>query len=106
MQTTKENILEYLKELKPTLAKDGIKKIGLFGSYAKDEVETNSDIDIVVLVNKQMLVKKGAFKTAGYFNALKDKISNKFNKSVDLCSIFSQENLDRNKDFFKGAIYV
>ena len=32
---TKESILAYLSELKPGLEKDGIQKIGLFGSYAK-----------------------------------------------------------------------
>ncbi|TWO19887.1 nucleotidyltransferase domain-containing protein, partial [Campylobacter hyointestinalis] len=32
---TKEAILAYLSEIKPSLEKDGIQKIGLFGSYAK-----------------------------------------------------------------------
>lgn len=31
----KENILKYLSDIKPKLEKDGIIKIGLFGSYAK-----------------------------------------------------------------------
>ena len=48
---TKEMILDYLRELKPKLAKDGVTKLGLFGSYAKDKATTNSDIDIVINVN-------------------------------------------------------
>ena len=34
-KVSKEKILAFLKELKPSLQKEGIKKIGLFGSYAK-----------------------------------------------------------------------
>ena len=50
---TKEAILAYLSELKPSLEKDGIQKIGLFGSYAKGYAGEDSDIDIVVLADKK-----------------------------------------------------
>ena len=33
---TKDEILNYLRELKPELESFGIYKVGLFGSYAKD----------------------------------------------------------------------
>ena len=46
---TKETILNFLKmhrhELKNVY---GVKKIGLFGSYARDEATPQSDIDIAV----------------------------------------------------------
>ena len=32
---TKDEILDYLKEIKPKLQEDGIIKLGLFGSFAK-----------------------------------------------------------------------
>ena len=44
---TKIQILEYLKSKKSELAtKYGITTIGLYGSYARDEANENSDIDI------------------------------------------------------------
>ena len=46
---TQEEILKYLKEYK-SLKKDEyhIKRLGVFGSYARNEASENSDIDIVV----------------------------------------------------------
>lgn len=45
----KNEILETLKELKPFLANEySVKEIGLFGSYADNEQNEESDIDILV----------------------------------------------------------
>ena len=46
---TKETILAFLRAHKEELhQKYGVKSIGLFGSYARDEATSQSDIDIVV----------------------------------------------------------
>ncbi len=46
---TKTDILDFLKTHKLELKqKYSVVKIGLFGSYAKDEADENSDIDIFV----------------------------------------------------------
>ena len=46
---TKTTILEFLQSNKQKLAQDyGVTKIGLFGSYARDEAKEDSDIDIAV----------------------------------------------------------
>jgi predicted nucleotidyltransferase len=46
---TKEFILNYLRAQKPYLEKEfDVKKIGLFGSYAKEQQTARSDIDIIV----------------------------------------------------------
>jgi len=48
-ELTKEQILQYLREHKSELhEKYGVRKIGLFGSYARNENKKSSDIDIVV----------------------------------------------------------
>jgi len=50
---TQDYILNKLKELKPILYKDyAVKKIGLFGSFAKDTYAEDSDIDILVEFEK------------------------------------------------------
>lgn len=46
---TKNDILSKLKELKPALNKDyAVKEIGLFGSFSDDSFNENSDIDLLV----------------------------------------------------------
>lgn len=46
---TKEQIISTLKLHKPYFEKEfGIKRIGLFGSYAKDLQQTDSDVDIFI----------------------------------------------------------
>ena len=46
---TKDEIIEFLKEHKSRFANDfGIKRLALFGSYARDEANVDSDIDILV----------------------------------------------------------
>jgi uncharacterized protein len=46
---TENAILERLRELKPVLRKDySIKEIGLFGSFSDNTFSENSDIDILV----------------------------------------------------------
>lgn len=103
---TKEAILEYLSEIKPLLKKDGIKEIGLFGSYAKDYADENSDIDIVILSDKkEFLERLNAFKALDYLNNLRKQISKRFHKSVDICDFYSEQKMKENK-IVKGAIYV
>lgn len=46
--TKKENILSMIKSKKEEISQFGIKDIGLFGSYARDEQTENSDIDILI----------------------------------------------------------
>jgi hypothetical protein len=49
--TTKENILNALKSRKLEFSNLGIKNVGLFGSYARNEQVLNSDIDVLVDFN-------------------------------------------------------
>lgn len=46
--TTKENILNKIRIYKPELLKLGIRNVGLFGSYLRNEQSTKSDIDILI----------------------------------------------------------
>jgi uncharacterized protein len=50
---TKNDILLKLKELKPTLHKDfAVKEIGLFGSFSDETNSDESDIDLLVELEK------------------------------------------------------
>jgi uncharacterized protein len=46
--TSKEFILNTIASKKDEISLFGIKAIGLFGSYARDEQSENSDIDILI----------------------------------------------------------
>ncbi len=49
----KENVLRILRDNKKNLEeKYGLIKLGIFGSYVRNEQNTNSDIDIVIELNK------------------------------------------------------
>ena len=45
---TKNRILKSLRDLKPEFKKFSVKKIGLFGSFAKNKQNYHSDVDILV----------------------------------------------------------
>jgi uncharacterized protein len=50
---TKTNILSKLKELKPELRKNySVREIGLFGSFSDDSYTEESDIDILVELDR------------------------------------------------------
>ncbi len=49
---TKEEVLRILRQQKPDLARRyGVKRLALFGSYARDDQREDSDVDILVEVD-------------------------------------------------------
>lgn len=73
---TKIEILSKLTELKPILYKDyAVKEIGLFGSYSDNSYTEESDIDILVELEKPIGWK---------FFTLELYLEKIFNKKIDL----------------------
>ena len=51
---TKNEILDFLRSHKPEMQKRfGVVSIGLFGSYAREEADENSDINLVVRIESE-----------------------------------------------------
>ena len=72
---TQDIIINYLTEHKEQFKKDfGITKIGLFGSYARNEAKNDSDIDILKDLT-DIYEKK---------SLLKEIMEKAFNKNVDI----------------------
>lgn len=46
--TTKENIIAVLRSHKHELSKLGVRNVGLFGSYLRNEQSGESDIDLLI----------------------------------------------------------
>ncbi len=74
---TSEKILQKIEENREKVKEFGVKKIGLFGSYIKDEQKQKSDIDILVEFKKGM-------KTFDNYMELKFFLEDLFNCKVDL----------------------
>jgi len=73
----KQEIIEFLVSHKQELSeKYGVTRIGLFGSYARDEAKEDSDIDIAVEIDS---INK--FRS---FFGLKRYLEKKLNNKVDL----------------------
>lgn len=78
--TKRDEILSFLKEKKEDLfARFQLVKLGLFGSFARNEGTEHSDIDLLIEFqpNTENLSKKKL--------QLKKLIENKFDRKVDLC---------------------
>ena len=50
-----DGVEKLMKKIVPVLKKEGIKKEGIFGSYARGEEKKNSDVDILVEFNGSLL---------------------------------------------------
>lgn len=73
---SKNDILSKLRELKPTLYKEyAVKEIGLFGSFSDDSFSENSDIDLLVELERPIGWK---------FFSLELYLEKIFNRKIDL----------------------
>ena len=73
---TKKEILNKLSELKPMLYKDyAVKEIGLFGSFSDNSFSEDSDIDILVELERPIGWK---------FFSLEIFLENTFGRKIDL----------------------
>lgn len=103
---TKDEILNFLRELKPELESFGIYKVGLFGSYAKGGANIASDIDVAIESSEQTIARLGGGMRAFiYLDELRGRIANKFKISVDLCDTASMSDKKKLK-LLERAIYV
>lgn len=51
---TRDSLLAQLRALKPWLREQGVARVRLFGSYARDEAGPESDIDLLVELDKPL----------------------------------------------------
>ena len=72
---TSQKIIDMLKFHKDALIKYGVKRIGLFGSYARGDQKKNSDMDFLVEFNKPVFEN---------FMDLAFYLENLFGKKVEL----------------------
>lgn len=71
-------IEEIKTKINPILKKYGVKNAGIFGSVAREEDKSDSDIDIVVSIEKKIGIYE--------FITLKHELEDMLGKKVDLVS--------------------
>ena len=84
-------IKQIKKKIKPILNKHGIKNINLFGSYARGEANSNSDVDIYC--------DKGKIKNIVEQGKLIEELEKSLNKEVDI--VFDSSKMN---NYFKKQI--
>ena len=100
----KQTILAFLKEIKPQLKDRGIDKIALFGSFARNENNVYSDIDIAIQKEPNYLRSRSAY---DYFDEIKNiqqMLRKKLHRNSDIFDLDSNSSM--LKTIQKDLIYV
>ena len=98
MRLTKDYIINFISTQKSELQSEfGIKRIGLFGSYAKGYAKEDSDIDIVVELEKPDL-----FIMIGIKQFFEDSLG----ANIDIVRLRDKMNLALRKRIERDVIYV
>lgn len=71
----KAEILQRLQHLRPWLASRGVKRVRLFGSHARDAARPDSDVDLIVDLDKPLGLA---------FFTLQDELSRKLGVKVEM----------------------
>ncbi|HAH08670.1 MAG TPA: hypothetical protein DCL54_06840 [Alphaproteobacteria bacterium] len=72
---TRLELLSRLGELKPWLAAQGISRVQLFGSYARDQARQDSDVDLLVETSRPLGLA---------FFGIQNELSRQLGKNVEL----------------------
>ena len=99
------DLLKVIDDINRYLKKDGFVIDGIFGSYARGDYKPNSDIDLLYHLEPIFLEKYGGFYGFKKLQEIKEYISSKLGKRVDLAPI-NNLNKTAKKYILKDIIYV
>jgi predicted nucleotidyltransferase len=98
MKYTTNQIVDYLRTQKDFFKKEfKVKKIGIFGSYARGDVYEESDLDIVVELEKPDLF---------YMIGIKQAIEEVLGRKVDVVRLRERMNKALKRRIEQDVIYV
>lgn len=104
MKADKLSIINFLKEIKPQLHNAGILKLGLFGSFARNENGVYSDIDIAIQKESQYLQTRTAYEYFEEVSNIKSLIRKKFHRNSDIFDLDSNSSM--KDSILQDLIYV
>ncbi|MDR0327730.1 MAG: nucleotidyltransferase domain-containing protein [Planctomycetaceae bacterium] len=95
---TREDILQILRNNKERFAeKYGVTKLGLFGSFARNEATEESDVDVCVELTDV---------TCDIILDLQEEIMKKTSRPVDIIHVRNRMNTLLKKRIERDAVYV
>ena len=100
----KNEILTFLKTFKNSSENNFFSEIGLFGSYAKNEADSFSDIDVVIRVDKNYLAAHDVWDYFDAINTLKKSLLKQFQIKSDIFDLDSSSFLVEK--IKKDIVYV
>lgn len=80
---TRDELLAKLRDLKPWLAEQGVVNVRLFGSFARDEAGPDSDVDLLVDVDRPLGLA---------FLGVEQDVADHVGRKVDLVRMSDLEN--------------
>ncbi|MEA3513504.1 MAG: nucleotidyltransferase domain-containing protein [Campylobacterota bacterium] len=97
----KNEIVLKLKELKPKYEQEGLILLGLFGSYARDNQNNFSDIDIAYKLDYDKFSQnyKDGFSKLLRIDDIKSELQQAFKTKIDFVP-------DSNRKLLKDIVYV
>lgn len=97
----KNDIVSKLKELKPKYEQEGLILLGLFGSYARDNQNNFSDIDIAYKLDYDKFSQnyKDGFSKLLRIDDIKSELQQAFKTKIDFVP-------DSNRKLLKDIVYV
>ena len=104
MRVSKSNIIAFLSEIKAELNADGISKIGLFGSFARNEAGVYSDIDVAIKKENNYLNTRSAYDYFDEVAKIKSLLQKKFHRNSDVFDLDSNSSM--RDEIMKDLIYV
>ena len=94
----RETILKQLKRIKPDLEQRyGVTRIGIFGSFARNEIHEDSDVDVVVEMREPDLF---------YMVHIKETLEESFKMPVDVIRYREMMNSRLKARIDREAVYV
>lgn len=107
MKQTLENITSQIREIKNKYQNEGLKIVGIFGSYAHGNADKFSDVDIAYSVDYSRFDQKfkGGFAKILRIEEIKEELQKLLHLKVDLVSLNSNNDRFRQK-VQKDMVYV
>lgn len=98
-------IIQKIQNLKMKYEKDGFIIIGVFGSFARGDFTTGSDIDILYELKDDFYKKYPGFKTFPVLDRIEEDIEKELKHKVDLANVNALNEIG-NKYILPEVVYV
>jgi len=88
---SRAEIIRKIEQAKKMFQETGFIVLGVFGSFARDEADENSDVDILYELSSEFRKKHKGFKAIAEIDRIKDNLEKLFNRKVDLVNKSTQK---------------